>query len=166
MLSVLAPVGYFFLFDSYAWRVGWANFLLAAQLLVVALACFGPKTSLCGSWRYIVASSLVALGILTLGRGWLGAFTDLYPSFLTPHPWNVAAMLMTNLVPAMLNFAILGGWHEEADAAMHRQVITDLLTGLLNRRGWQEAAQRMVATASRHALPLTLLMVEIGRAHV
>lgn len=160
-LAILSPLGYAILFDSYALRVGWANFLLTGQLLLLTYACFKPITTLHGRWRYVVAFSMFAMAILTLGRGVLGAFTDLYPSFLTPHPWNVAAMMMTNLVPLMVNFAILGGWHEEADSAMHQQAVTDTLTGLFNRRGWQEVAQPLIANATRYDLPAALLMVDI-----
>lgn len=160
-LAVMAPVGYFFLFHDYAMRVGWANFLLAGQLVVLMIACFDSTTTLRGRWRHVVAAGLLIMIVLTVGRGVLGAFTDLYPSFLTPHPWNVAAMLMTTLVPVMVNFAILGGWHEEAEIAMHQQAVTDALTGLLNRRGWGEVAQPMLAHANRFDLSLGLLMVDI-----
>jgi diguanylate cyclase (GGDEF)-like protein len=160
-LAVLAPVGYFILFGSYALRVGWANFLLAGQLVVLMTACFETKTSLNGRWRHVVALALLIMIILTAGRGALGAFTDLYPSFLTPHPWNVAAMVMTTLVPVMVNFAILGGWHEEAENAMHLQAVTDAMTGLLNRRGWAEVAQPLLAQANRYDLALGMLLVDI-----
>jgi diguanylate cyclase len=56
---------------------------------------------------------------------------------------------------------MLGGWHEEAEAALHRQAVTDSLTQLLNRRGWQEVARPLVANAHRHDLPLALLMLDI-----
>lgn len=161
LLAVLAPLGYVLLFENYALRVGWSNFLLAAQLLLLVVACFGPETALRGKWRMVVAFGVFAMAVLTLGRGVLGAFTDLYPSFLTPHPWNVAAMMMTNLVPVMVNFAILGGWHEEAESAMHQQAVTDPLTGLLNRRGWLEVAQPLAANAKRYGLTISLLMIDI-----
>lgn len=161
VLAFLAPLGYFPLFGNYALRVGWANFLLAAQLLVLANACLVPRTTLRGPWRFVVAFGMVSMAVLTAGRGALGALTDLYPSFLSPHPWNVAAMLMTSLLPVMVNFAMLGGWHEEAESALHQQVITDALTGLLNRRGWQEIAEPLFANAQRHAMPVALLMLDI-----
>ena len=160
-LVLLIPCGYFLLFGSYAWRVGWSNLLLAAQLFLVALACFAPATAMRGKWRLVVACGMVLMGVLTLGRGFLGAWTDLYPSFLTPHPWNVAAMLMTNLLPLVANYAILGGWHEEAENALHRLAITDTQTGLYNRRGWTEIAGSLVANANRQQLPVALLMFDI-----
>jgi diguanylate cyclase (GGDEF)-like protein len=161
VLTFLAPAGYVLLFGDYAWRVGWANFLLAAQLLLLAIACFRPTTTLRGNWRMVVAFGMASMAILTLGRGALGAFTDLYPSFLAPHPWNIAAMLMTNLLPLMVNFAVLGGWHEEAETALHRQAVTDALTGLLNRRGWIEVGQPLVANANRLDQSMALLMIDI-----
>jgi len=160
-LTVMVPVGYFLIFSHYGWRVGWANFLLAAQLLLLAQACFAPRTALRGNWRMVIAFGLVSMAILTFGRGFLGAFTDLYPSFLTPHPWNVTAMLMTNLLPLMMNYAVLGGWHEEAEIAMHQQAITDTMTGLFNRRGWIEVGQPLIANANRIDQPMALLMFDI-----
>jgi hypothetical protein len=156
MLAVLAPVGYFLVFDHYELRVGWANFLLAAQLALLVAACFRPQSTLHGPWRMVVAFGAFTMVVLTFGRGYLGAFTDLYPSFLTPHPWNVAAMFMTSLLPPLMNFAMLGGWHEEAEKALHQQAVTDSLTHLLNHRGWQEVARPLLANAHRHDLPLAL----------
>lgn len=161
VLAILAPLGYVLVFGNYAIRVGWANFLLSAQLFLIALACFRPTTPLRGNWRMVVAFGITCMAILTLGRGYLGAFTDLYPSFLTPHPWNVAAMLMTSLLPLMVNFAMLGGWHEEAESALYQQAVTDTLTGLLNRRGWMEVGQPLVANANRVDQPMALIMIDI-----
>lgn len=161
VLVFVIPLGYFAVFDSYHLRVGWANFLLTVQIVLLVRACFGSKTSMHGAWRMVLALGLGSMAVLTLGRGVLGAFTDAYPSFLTPHPWNLGAMLMTSLVPVTVNFAILGGWHEEAERAMHEQAITDALTRLYNRRGWLEVAVPLVSNANRNQLPLCLLMLDI-----
>ena len=160
-LIYVIPVGYFMLFGDYAWRVGWANFLLATQMTLLALACFRPANSVHGNWRMVVAFGMLAMGILTLGRGVLGAFTDFYPTFLTPHPWNITAMLMTNVLPLMIYYSVLGGWHEEAEIAMHEQAITDAMTGLYNRRGWVEIGQPLVANANRRNEAMALLMFDI-----
>ncbi|AGX86839.1 GGDEF domain-containing protein [Candidatus Symbiobacter mobilis] len=160
-LSILTPVGYFAVFGSYALRVGWANLLLAVQLLLVTWACFRPTTTLHGPWRMVLAGGMTGIAVLTAGRGVLGAFTDVYPTFLTPHPWNIAAMFLTSLLPVLMNFAVLGGWHEEAETALHKLAITDTLTGLLNRRGWHEVALPLIAHASRLGQPVSLLMIDI-----
>ena len=161
LLMYFIPVGYFILFGNYAIRVGWANFLLASQMILLAFACFRPVRSVHGNWRMVVGFGMFAMAILTLGRGLLGAFTDSYPSFLTPHPWNVISMFMTNLLPLMVNYALLGGWHEEAEIALHEQAITDAMTGLYNRRGWVEIGQPLVANANRQNDAVALLMFDI-----
>jgi diguanylate cyclase (GGDEF)-like protein len=161
LLIYLIPVGYCILFTSYAVRVGWANFLLGVQMFLLAFACLRPAKSVHGKWRMVVGFGMVTMAILTLGRGILGAFTDSYPSFLTPHPWNVIAMFMTNLLPLMVNYALLGGWHEEAEIAIHEQAITDAMTGLNNRRGWVEIGQPLVANANRQNDAMALLMFDI-----
>jgi hypothetical protein len=136
------------------------HFLLAIQMLLLAFACFRPAKTVHGDWRTGGRIQHVCYGyILTLGRGLLGAFTDFYPSFLTQHPWNVTAMFMTSLLPLMVNYALLGGWHEEAEIAMHEQAITDAMTRLYNRRGWVEIGQPLVANANRQNDSMALLML-------
>jgi diguanylate cyclase (GGDEF)-like protein len=161
LLIYLIPVGYCIMFANYAVRVGWSNFLLGIQMFLLAFACLRPAKSVHGEWRFVVGFGMVTMAILTIGRGLLGAFTDSYPSFLTPHPWNVIAMFMTNLLPLMVNYALLGGWHEEAEIAMHAQAITDAMTGLYNRRGWVEIGQPLVANANRQNDAMALLMFDI-----
>lgn len=161
LLIYLIPVGYFILFGHYALRVGWANFLLAIQMFLLAFASLRPARSVHGSWCMVVALGMFAMAGLTLGRGFLGAFTDLYPTFLTSHPWNLTAMFMTNLLPLLVNYALLGGWHEEAEIALHEQAITDAMTGLYNRRGWVEIGQPLVANANRQDDAMALLMLDL-----
>ena len=42
VLCVLMPLGYAIVFSNYQFRVGWANFLLATMMLVVARATLYP----------------------------------------------------------------------------------------------------------------------------
>lgn len=161
LLAVLLPLGYAVLFPSYALRVGWANFLLAVQLLITFRAALHSRTELQGGWRWAIAISTALMALLTAGRGYLGAFTADYPSFLTPHPWNIAAMLWANVYLVLINVAILVGWREEAELALRQAAVTDPLTGVRNRRGWYELAQPLVAQANRHDQPLALIMLDL-----
>ena len=91
VLVVLLPLGYGLGFSNYAWRVGWSNALLALILCIVARAALYPRTPAGRQWRYVLVASLMTSAAFTLARGVLGAFTDQYPSFRTPHPLNLAA---------------------------------------------------------------------------
>lgn len=161
-LVIVTPIGYGFFFGSYPLRVGWSNFLLAAQLLILAWAARRPQSQQIGPWRGVFALTLVLMAALTTGRGVLGAFfPEVYPHFTAPHPWNQAAMLLANVALVLLNVTFLVAWREEAELQLRAQALTDPLTGLLNRRGWAEMADRHLGHAQRHGGALAVLVLDL-----
>jgi diguanylate cyclase (GGDEF)-like protein len=160
----LTPLGYFALFDSYEWRVGWSNFGLALQMALVCWAVAAPAPHASRRWRGLFIGCLACLATLTLARGVLGAFfTELYPHYRAPHPVNIAAAVVHHLSLVLITVASLVAWHEEAEQALVRLAETDLLTGLPNRRGFEQQAGAALARARRHADPTVLLMIDIDR---
>jgi diguanylate cyclase (GGDEF)-like protein len=161
-LAVLMPVGYALAFGSYPVRVGWSNFLLAAMLLLLARASLYPVRDASRRWRFVFLGCFAVMAVLTAARGVLGAFfTELYPSFRTPHPVNIAAALATNVTLVLGVVAMLVAWREEVEGKLRLLANTDSLTGILNRRGWNERAESMFANAQRYRLPLTLVMIDL-----
>lgn len=161
LLAVSAPVGYFLGFDSYAFRVGWANFFLAAMMLVVARACLGPVLAAGRGWRWLLFVCLIAMAALLLGRGYLGAFTASYPSFSTPHPVNLAFAIASNIIVVLTVIALLVPWRDEAEQKLRAMALTDALTGLPNRRCFEQRATGMLALARRQNLPLCAVMLDL-----
>ena len=158
------PIGYALSFTSYEIRVGWANLLLAAQILIVARACLYPMNRDFGrpSWRYPLFGCLVVMAALTAARGILGAwFTELYPYFRAPTPVNLAALVGANMALVLGALTMLAAWREEAEQQLRLQAITDPLTGLLNRNGWTEQAERALRRAQRHQHPVSLLLIDL-----
>ena len=138
-LVCLMPLGYAIGFGHYAFRVGWANFLMAAILLIVARATLypaAPTTQADARWRRLLMLCLLTSAGFTLARGVLGAFTDQYPSFRTPHPVNLGAAVATNISLVLGTVAILVAWHAEAERKLRDLAMTDGLTGLANRRSF------------------------------
>jgi diguanylate cyclase (GGDEF)-like protein len=161
-LVILAPVGYAATFYSYPLRVGWSNGLLALQLLIVGAATLRPRSELGGNWRWVILACTWSMAGFTAGRGILGAlFTELYPTFSTPHPVNVWAMVAANMALVLGNVAVLVAWREEAEAELREQAFTDSLTGLLNRHGWEQRAPSLLEQARRHKTPLALILVDL-----
>ncbi|MBA4113438.1 MAG: GGDEF domain-containing protein [Verminephrobacter sp.] len=160
-LVVAAPLGYFLSFDNYALRVGWANGLLAAATLLVARATLWPQRPAAPGWRRLFLLCMLVMAGLTLARGILGALTDQYPSFRTPHPVNLAFALGACVTVVLNTIALLVAWRDEAEFKLRELAVTDPLTGLPNRRGFEERAQAMLAHARRHGLPLTALMLDL-----
>ena len=161
VLVVAAPLGYTLGFDHYAWRVGWANGLLALILAIVARATLYPLARSDLRWRSLLLGCLVTTAAFTLARGLLGAFTDQYQSFRTPHPVNLAAALATNVSLVLGTVALLVAWRYEAEQRLHTLAMTDGLTGLLNRRGFASQGDGLLSHAWRHRLPLTALMLDL-----
>ena len=161
-MAVLIPLGYGIGFNSYAFRVGWANLGLALQMLAVCVALLWPTPQASPRWRWIMASSLAAMAVATVWRGVLGAFyTELYPTLRTPHPVNLVFALLSNLTVVLNSVCILVAWREEAERALRTLARTDSLTGLLNRRALGEEAAALIAQAQRHGDPLTLLLIDL-----
>jgi diguanylate cyclase (GGDEF)-like protein len=131
------------------------------SIVAVAVLWTSPKTDEKG-WRVLLALCYAPMAVLTLGRGILGAwFTELYPTFVTPHPINVAAQATANMSLVLSTVAVLVAWRREVEMQLEHQAHTDPLTGLLNRRGWTQYADKMVAQARRHRFGVAVLMIDI-----
>lgn len=161
LLVIAAPLGYTLGFGHYAWRVGWANFLMAAILCIVARATLAPVVASNVRWRSLLLGCLLTSAAFTLARGMLGAFTDQYPSFRTPHPVNLAAAMATNVSLVLGTVALLVAWRAEAEQKLRTLAMTDGLTGLLNQRSFAQQGASLLAHAARHQLPVTALMLDV-----
>ena len=161
-LVVLMPLGYTLLFPQYSPRVGWANFLLAAQLLVVARAALWPERPARKHWRWLLAGCHCVGAGFTFARGVMGAFfPELYPSFQTAHPVNVGAQVSANVILVLITVSVLVAWRDEAEAQLRTLARTDGLTGVLNHRAWHEQAATALAHARRHHQPLTVMLLDL-----
>ena len=161
-IAIAMPVGYGLGFDSYPFRVGWANGWLTVQMaLVAASVCRKPAVAV-GRWRWLVFASLSAQMVVTLWRGVLGAFfTESYPTFLAPHPVNYAFAMVANVTTVLSLMAVLLAHRDEAARGLERLATVDGLTGVLNRRAWMASAATELAVAVRYGHPVAVLMIDI-----
>ncbi len=161
-LIVLAPAGYLLLAQNFALRTAWANLMMIMQLLLIAQATLYPKTGLGGRWRWVMFGCCVTMAAFTAARTVLVLFYPAdYPNFMAPHPVNVANMVAGNVTLVLATVATLVAWREEAEAALRDQALSDNLTGLSNRRGWDEQAPLLFDQAQRHRSALALLMLDL-----
>jgi diguanylate cyclase (GGDEF)-like protein len=162
VIAIVLPVGYAVGFSSYAFRVGWANGLLTLQMALVAIALWRKPAVTVGRWRYLLLFSLVGQMVVTAGRGVLGAFfTESYPTFLAPHPINLAFALMANATTVLSLVAILLAHRDEAARELQRLATEDGLTGVLNRRAWVASATTALSLSERHGHPVAVLMIDL-----
>lgn len=98
----------------------------------------------------LMSLALTWLYIRLMGYGEMGeAF---YISLLVPLPMT--------LLPGSLIFALVAAL-EQARHTAHTLSMTDVLTGLHNRRHFMQTAQRELDLAQRHGLPMALLILDI-----
>ena len=162
MLVVIAPLGYALASGSFVVRTAWANLMLILQLLIVCRATLWPLTSLGGRWRWVIFGSSLGMAAFTAAGTVLVVFyPDLYPSFMSPHPVNVATMLAANVTLVLATIATLVAWREEAEQQLREQALTDAVTGLTNRHGWNDGSQIVFEQARRHGTELALILIDL-----
>ncbi|MYM69619.1 diguanylate cyclase [Pseudoduganella sp. FT55W] len=162
VIALVMTAGYCIGFDHYAFRVGWANGLLALQLALVALTLCRRPVLPVGRWRWLLVVSLLVQLVVTASRGVLGAlYTGQFPNFFAPHPANMLFALAANVTVVMSMVAILLAHREEAARELERLASTDGLTGALNRRAWEAQATAFVAEAQRLQQPLCVMLFEL-----
>lgn len=162
MIAVVMTLGYGLGFSNYAFRVGWANGLLALEMALVAQTLWRKPLQPVGRWRWLLVVALIAQMVVTAWRGVLGAFfTEQFPAFLTPHTVNVAFALVANVTAVLSLAGILLAHRDEAARALERLATVDDLTAVLNRRAWLVQAQVELAVSVRHGYPLAVLMLDL-----
>jgi diguanylate cyclase (GGDEF)-like protein len=162
LIALMLPLGYYLGFSSYAFRVGWANGLLTLQMALVAASLWRQPAVPVGKWRWLLVLSLLAQMLVTAWRGVLGAFfTESYPTFLAPHPVNLAFAVIGNATTVLSLVAILLAHRDEAARELERLATVDGLTGVFNRRAWLARAKTEMAVSTRYGHPVAVLMMDL-----
>jgi diguanylate cyclase (GGDEF)-like protein len=81
--------------------------------------------------------------------------------FRADHQLDAAAHDLTMIGITMLGFGFIGMYVAETKRRLHEETRLDSLTGLHNRRAFEEMIHREVQLAARDNTPLTLLMMDL-----
>jgi len=162
VLGICLTAGYAVGFSNYAFRVGWANGLLALQMAFIVVSLLKKPHATSARWRWLPIIGLTVQGLATACRAVLGAFYPAdFPAFLTPHPINLAFAFAGNCTVVLLMIGMLLAYREQAAQALERLATTDGLTGVLNRRAWLALANAKLASTDVDDLPLSVLIMDI-----
>lgn len=161
-IAVLMTTGYSIGFSDYAFRVGWANGLLALQIATVVATLWHPPKVSVGRWRWLLIICLTIQMIVLACRAVLGAFyTAEFPNFFGPYLVNQVFALSSNSMMVMSVVAILLAHRDEAARELERLATLDGLTGALNRRAWLLQSGIDLASSVRYRQPIGLLMLDL-----
>ena len=75
--------------------------------------------------------------------------------------WNTFGHDLSMVAFTLLGFSFIGMYVAETKRRLHEETRLDSLTGLHNRRAFEEMVQREVQIAGRDNTPLTLLMMDL-----
>jgi diguanylate cyclase (GGDEF)-like protein len=80
-----------------------------------------------------------------------------------PVEWGNATLLVLVGATVAGSLRLVTRETKRLTARLQREAVQDQLTGLLNRRGWHEAASRGLARAGRSGAPVALLTLDLDR---
>jgi diguanylate cyclase (GGDEF)-like protein len=102
----------------------------------------------------LFAAGDLGAAVFALGEGATGGDAQLFRS-----------IIMLLRPPAFVGVGLFAVMLVAADMAerMRSLAVSDLLTGIANRRGFEEAAERAIRNAQRQRQPLTLVVTDIDR---
>jgi diguanylate cyclase (GGDEF)-like protein len=161
-IAILMTTGYGIGYADYAFRVGWANGLLALQIATVIVPlCRTPQLPV-GRWRWLLIICLAVQMVVLACRAVLGAFyTAAFPNFFGPYLVNQVFALSSNSMMIMSVVAILLAHRDEAARELERLATLDGLTGALNRRAWLQQSAIDLEQSTRYRQPIGLLMLDL-----
>ena len=134
-----------------------ARMAAIAMLGLTGVMLLNPRVrSLLGAARATACMVFAVMGVLSLRLllG-LGFFHAQYASL------NALSHDATMVTVTALGFCFVGLYVAETKRRLHEETRLDPLTGLHNRRAFEEMGQREVQVASRDCAPLTLLMMDL-----
>lgn len=161
-IAILMTAGYGIGYSDYAFRVGWANGLLALQIATVVLTlCRTPRVPV-GRWRWLMVICLSIQMLVLACRAVLGAlYTAEFPNFFGPYLVNQIFALSSNAMMVLSVVAILLAHRDEAARELERLAMLDGLTGAMNRRAWMRQAGIDLASSVRYQHPIGLLLLDL-----
>ncbi len=161
LCCLAGPLGFALLWPHGLERFLWFSFFQGLGLLILAHMCLRPQKECARGWRWVLCGCglVIALALWTrTARAWLGTEPLHYTS---PDALNHVFIILCGMCTTALFAAVLAAWRDETNQQLRTLVVTDELTGLLNRRGFEERARAMLAHSRRLGLPLTAVMVDL-----
>ena len=162
LLCCLAgPLGFALLWPHGLARFVWLSAVQGLGLLLLARMCLRPGRECARGWRWLLCGGGTAVALALWARAaW--AWMSGAPLNYTSHGIvNHVFFILCSLCATAMFAAVLAAWRDETSQQLRTLVVTDELTGLLNRRGFEERARAMLAHTRRLGLPLTALMVDL-----
>ena len=143
-------------------RVVLASLTIAALALVTAREFTRPtRDEVWSGPRWLCAAVFGLFGLAALGRAWLVHRDPNLGSPIAAHPGNLLLLFAALLLFAFLGMGMALVLAQRLESRQRRLAQTDLLTGLLNRRGFEGFGRRVLARAQARNQFTSLILLDL-----
>lgn len=153
VVAVLLP-------DQIGWRIFLFHLATIAFDLYTFRCCVTPKDGVRSPSLTIVGSALLVIcvsGIFRVGLSFDPAVTSVFDA----QPFNLQFLLVSTPLLLVVSVLLTVQATESSQRELGRQARRDPLTGVLNRRGFDELASREWARARRNGQPIGVLAIDV-----
>lgn len=147
---------------SLMWRIYVMNFALGGMAFIISAEVYKVQDKSPIDRLLLAASILIALNftVRTVVLMVLYGGYESYDVFYTSPYWTTA-LLSHALLSIVMAITLIVGSVTDVMATLRTEAHTDPLSGLLNRRGFEERARAQIVAAERGSAPLSLVLADL-----
>lgn len=156
------PLGFVLLWGNIPWRFAWFSLCQGMGLLVLAQMCLYPARHAEKGWRLVLCLCACTMAVLLGIRAGVTLWHPvLLPDFAAQTWLNHSFVMAGHIASILTLMAVMVAWRNESQQRLTALALTDMLTGVANRRAFEEQAPGLLLQARRQQLPLALLMIDL-----
>lgn len=159
---IAGPVGFVLLWTDLPWRFAWFSLIQGMGLLLLAHMCLYPARPAEKGWRLMLCTCACCMAILLWTRAGVTLWRpSLLPDFAAQTWLNHSFVMAAHIFSIISLMSVMVAWRSESQQRLTALALTDMLTGVPNRRAFEEQAPGLLQQARRQQLPLALLMIDL-----
>ena len=137
-----------------------ADLIIGLEAIITTALLFASREHATRAPRILMGGFLAFFSLVELTRAWIAFVLNANPD-LTPH-WLEITSAVTYIVNiSLLPLAFIWMMQSRLEWDLLQQSIIDSLTGVLNRRGLEQALDRELARSRRYNEDLTLALLDL-----
>jgi diguanylate cyclase (GGDEF)-like protein len=137
-----------------------SDLLIGLETIVTAALLFVSSERSTRAPRILMGGFLVFFSVLELARAWVAFVLHANPD-VTPHGLEVTSVITYIVNISLLPLAFIWMMQSRLEWDLLQQSIVDSLTGVLNRRGLEQALDRELARSRRYNSDLTVALLDL-----
>lgn len=159
---IAGPLGFMLLWSNLNWRFSWFSAVQALGLLLLLRMCAAPHPTARKGWRMVLSACAGVMACALLARVLiLQMWPALLPDFAAQTWGNHAFVILAHICTTLTLVSMLVAWREESHQQLRELALTDMLTGIANRRSFEADACALIAQAHRRQSPLALMLLDL-----